>query len=94
MSAVKLKAVPLTAPDPYVADSARKMAASQTHNLMLDAVDALKALARGDDNAADASLKLVLIACANARTALQPALLPPSRNPKAEVDAGLQEWSL
>lgn len=45
-------------PDQDKVATATSGATTYTHNLMLDAVDALKALSRGDVSSADASLKL------------------------------------
>jgi hypothetical protein len=78
MSAAKLKAVAPVERDVEAVAEARRVATYHLHNLLMDAADALKALARGDD-------------CADARKALQPALLPPT--PKAAVDQALAEWT-
>jgi hypothetical protein len=91
MSAAKLKAVAPVERDVEAVAEARRVATYHLHNLLMDAADALKALARGDDCTADSSMKLVLLACADARKALQPALLPPT--PKAAVDQALAEWT-
>jgi hypothetical protein len=90
MSAARLKVAAPVERDERVVTEARRAATYHAHNLLMDAADALKALARGDDCTADNSLKLVLLACADARSALQPALLPPA--PKATADKALEEW--
>ncbi len=66
---------------------ARRATTLRAHQLLRRATEALEALHKGDDSAADSSLKAAMLAAGDAREALQPALIHP-----APV-AGLEEWT-
>ena len=70
---------------------ARREARAHLRAVFYSTVQALAALDADDLSGADTSLKSAMLAAADARSSLQPALMPPS--PKAQVDKALQEWT-
>lgn len=73
-----------------IATDPRTEARAHVRSVFYSTLQALAALDSGDLSSADDKLKAAMLAAADAREAIQPALLPP---PAKQVDEALKEWT-